>query len=179
LTEPLNYSLWNTVIPEASSCKYLGMILRCDLYGADQVNYTVKKPGKHFIFQCGLLGSLHGGTDKFVRPGAKDSGTICTSYEQFELGNLDTDQADSSHMRSLQTYTGERAWRATGDRLQGPCYLCRGDHNKEIRSRKQRTGIGIYSFVNRTIQIWNHLPSDALGTLSCKPSNFRKRVFYC
>jgi hypothetical protein len=40
-----------------------------------------------------------------------------------------------------------------------------------------RFGIkGNYSFVNRTIQVWNQLPVDVLGTLSCKPSNFRKRV---
>jgi hypothetical protein len=33
-----------------------------------------------------------------------------------------------------------------------------------------------YSFVNRTIQLWNELPADGLGTLSYKSSNFRKRV---
>jgi hypothetical protein len=33
-----------------------------------------------------------------------------------------------------------------------------------------------YSFVNRTIQLWNQLPEDALGALSCKPSSFRKRI---
>jgi hypothetical protein len=33
-----------------------------------------------------------------------------------------------------------------------------------------------YSFVNRTIQLWNWLPADALRTLSCKPSNFMKMV---
>jgi hypothetical protein len=38
------------------------------------------------------------------------------------------------------------------------------------------TDIGKYSFVNRTVQLWNQLPADALGTLSCKPNNFRKRV---
>jgi hypothetical protein len=27
-----------------------------------------------------------------------------------------------------------------------------------------------------TIQLWNQLPADALGTVSCKPSNFRKSV---
>jgi hypothetical protein len=37
--------------------------------------------------------------------------------------------------------------------------------------------IGKYSFVNRTIQLWNQLPADVLGTLSCKSSNFRKRVW--
>jgi hypothetical protein len=29
---------------------------------------------------------------------------------------------------------------------------------------------------NRTLQLWNQLPADALGTLSYKSSNFRKRV---
>jgi hypothetical protein len=33
---------------------------------------------------------------------------------------------------------------------------------------------GKYSFVNRTTQLWNQLPADALGTLYCKPSKFRK-----
>jgi hypothetical protein len=39
-------------------------------------------------------------------------------------------------------------------------------------SSKHRTDIGKYSFVNRTIQLWNQLPVVALGNLSCKPSNF-------
>jgi hypothetical protein len=76
----------------------------------------------------------------------------------------------------FKAYTGERAWKAIGDRLERPCCFSRVDHNRKIRSRKQKTDIGKYSFVNRTIQFWNHLPADALGTLSCKRSNFRKRV---
>jgi hypothetical protein len=76
----------------------------------------------------------------------------------------------------FKAYKRERAWETIGDRLQRPCYLSRGDHDKKIRSRKQRTDIGKYSFVNRTIQLWNHLPADAFGMPSCKPSNFRKRV---
>ena len=43
LRDPLDYSLAKTLIPEASRCKYLGIILRSDLSWADQVNYTVKK----------------------------------------------------------------------------------------------------------------------------------------
>jgi hypothetical protein len=54
--------------------------------------------------------------------------------------------------------------------------LSRVDHDRKIKSRKQKTDIGKYSFVNRTIQLWNQLPADALGTLSCKPSNLRKRI---
>jgi hypothetical protein len=76
----------------------------------------------------------------------------------------------------FKAYTGERAWKAIGDRLRRPCYLSRVDHDRKIRSRQQKTDIGKYSFVNRTIQLWNQLPAGALGSLSCKPSNFRKRV---
>jgi hypothetical protein len=70
---------------------------------------------------------------------------------------------------------GEQAWNAVGDRLQTPCYLSRGEHGKKIRSRKQRTDIGKYSSVNRTIQLWSQLLEDALRNLSCKPSSFRIR----
>jgi hypothetical protein len=41
--DPINYSLMGTFIPEASNCKYLGIILRSDLSWVDQVNYAVKK----------------------------------------------------------------------------------------------------------------------------------------
>jgi len=43
-------------------------------------------------------------------------------------------------------------------------------------SRRQRTVIGKYSFVNRTIQHWNRLPAEVLGTLPCKPIILKKRV---
>jgi hypothetical protein len=76
----------------------------------------------------------------------------------------------------FKAYTGERAWKVIGDRLENPCYLSRIDHDRKIRSRKQKTDTGKYSFVNRTIQLWNQLPADVLWTLSCKPSSFRKRV---
>jgi hypothetical protein len=71
----------------------------------------------------------------------------------------------------FKAYTGEWAWKAIGDTIQRKV-----NHGRKIRSRKQRTAIGKYSFINRTIQLWNQLPAEALGTLSCKPSNFRERV---
>jgi hypothetical protein len=49
-------------------------------------------------------------------------------------------------------------------------------HERKIRSRKQRTDIGKYSFVNRTIQDWNQLPAEVLGNLPCKPDILKKRV---
>jgi hypothetical protein len=36
--------------------------------------------------------------------------------------------------------------------------------------------IGKYFFANRNIQLWNQLPADVLGNLSCKPSNLRKGI---
>ena len=47
---PLNYSLMDALISEASGCKYLGIIVGSDLSWADQDNYTVKRPGRHYIF---------------------------------------------------------------------------------------------------------------------------------
>jgi hypothetical protein len=50
------------------------------------------------------------------------------------------------------------------------------DTSRTIRSRKQGIDIRKYSFVNRTIQLWKQLPTDALRTPSCKPSNFKKNA---
>jgi hypothetical protein len=54
--------------------------------------------------------------------------------------------------------------------------LSKGDHDRKIRTRKHRTGIGKYSFVNREIKLWNQLPAEELATFSCKSHIFRKRV---
>ena len=52
---PLNYSLMDALFPEASSFKYLGIILRNDLSWANQVNYTVKKAWKALHFTMRVL----------------------------------------------------------------------------------------------------------------------------
>ena len=51
----------------------------------------------------------------------------------------------------FKAYTGGRDWKAIRDRLLKPCYLSREDHNRKIRPRKQRTDVGKYSFLNKTI----------------------------
>jgi hypothetical protein len=38
----------------------------------------------------------------------------------------------------IKAYTGERAWKAIGDRLQAPSYLSRVDHYWKIRARKKK-----------------------------------------
>ena len=63
-----------------------------------------------------------------------------------------------------------------GDRLLNPCCLSRDDHNRKIRTRKQITNVGKYSYVNRTIKSWNQLPADFLASFPYKLNTFRKRV---
>jgi hypothetical protein len=65
VTEPLSYSLRDIVIPEASSCKYLGIILS-DLSWSDQVNYTVKKAWKALRFTMRVLKKGNGNTKCFA-----------------------------------------------------------------------------------------------------------------
>jgi hypothetical protein len=62
------------------------------------------------------------------------------------------------------------------DRLQAPSYLGRVDHYWKIRASKQRTDIGKYSFVNRSITDWNQLPEGAIGTFRSKTHILKMRV---
>ena len=64
----------------------------------------------------------------------------------------------------------------TGNKLLKPCYLSRDDRNRKIRTRKQRTDVGKYSFVKRTIRSWNQLSAGLLASFPCKLNTFRKRV---
>jgi hypothetical protein len=75
-----------------------------------------------------------------------------------------------------KAYTGERARKAIHDRLQTTSYLSRVDHNWKIRARKQRTDVGKYSFVNRTITDWNKLTDREIGAVTGNTCSFRKRV---
>jgi hypothetical protein len=52
---PLNYLIRGTLVPETTSCKYLGIIIRSDLSWADHVNYTVKKAWKALHFAMRIL----------------------------------------------------------------------------------------------------------------------------
>jgi hypothetical protein len=44
------------------------------------------------------------------------------------------------------------------------------------RVRKQRTDVGKYSFLNRTIKSWKQLSASLLASFPCKLNTFRKRV---
>jgi hypothetical protein len=76
----------------------------------------------------------------------------------------------------FKTNSVERAWKVIRDKLRRAYYVCRFGHVRKIKDRKQRTDLGKYSFVNRTIKNWNQLLAEALGTFRCKPKIFRNRV---
>jgi hypothetical protein len=200
--DPLNYSLRDQNIPEASCCKYLGITMRSDLSWADQVNYTVQKACKALDFIMRILkkgnNTKSSAYTSLVRP-ILEYGTVCWDpYRECQINALDRVQKKApkfaQHTGGLvweslaqrrkiarmcalfKAYTSERAWKAIGDRLQAPSYLSRVDRFWKIRARKQRTDVGKYSFVNRTITDWNLLPVEVLGTSPGKPHIFRKRV---
>jgi hypothetical protein len=75
-----------------------------------------------------------------------------------------------------KAYTGERTWKAIGDRLQAPRYLSRVDHFWENRARKQRTNIGKNTIVKRSITEWKQLPEGTIGTSHGKTHIFKTRV---
>jgi hypothetical protein len=75
-----------------------------------------------------------------------------------------------------KAYNGERAWKYIGDTLQARYYRSRLDHCWKIESRKIRTDVGKFSFVNRTIADWNRLPEGAIGTSLVKTHVFRQRI---
>ena len=79
-------------------------------------------------------------------------------------------------MRHFQGMHQETAWKAIDDRLVQRCYQSRDGHNRKIRAREQRTDVGKYSFVNRTIKRWNRLAAGLLASFPCKLNTFTKRV---
>ena len=72
--DTLRYSLMGKEIPQTSSCKYLGIILRSDLSWVDQVNYTVKKAWKALHFTMRTL------KREISTPNAWPTGPLCDQY---------------------------------------------------------------------------------------------------
>jgi hypothetical protein len=83
----------------------------------------------------------------------------------------------STRCLSDATQTNRNRWQFDiGHSLKQPHYLSRVVYVRKIRTRRQRTDIRKFSFVNRTIGDWNQLPAQVLETLPCKSTTFRKRL---
>jgi len=50
------------------------------------------------------------------------------------------------------------------------------EHDREIRTRKQRTDVEKYFIVNKTIKLWKQLPTEGLATFFFLSHIFIKRV---
>ena len=92
--DPLHYSLMGTLIPEASSCKYLGIILRSNLSWADQVNYVVKKAWKALHFTMRILKKGNSNTKSLaylslVRPILEYGATCWDPYREGQISALE------------------------------------------------------------------------------------------
>jgi len=200
---PLNYFLGDEKIPEASSCKYLGIFIQSDLSWADQVNYTVQYVwwALHFVTRTVKKGNKNTKIlthMSLVRPSLEYGAAYWDPYRECQISALDRVQNEAtkfahhsggSDWESLtqrrkiarmcahyKTYTGDMPWKAIGDRLRAPSYLSSVDHYWKIRARKQRADIGEYSFVNRSVIDWKQLPEGAIGTSHGKKHIFKARV---
>jgi len=92
--DPLNYSLRDQKIPEASCCKYLGIIIWSDLSWADQVNYTVPKAWRALVFVTRIVKKGNNNTislacTSLVRP-ILEYGAVCWDpYRECQISALD------------------------------------------------------------------------------------------
>jgi len=146
----LNYSLGDQKIPEASCCKYLGIIIQSDLSWADQVNYMVQKAWMALHFKMRIVKKENKNIKSLpykslVRPILEYGAACWDPYRECQISALDhvqnkaakcahhlggSDWESLAQRRKIahicvlyKAYTGERAWKARGDRLQVPSYL--------------------------------------------------------
>ena len=92
--DPLNYLLMDTLILEASICKYLGIILRSDLSWSDQVNYAVKKAWKALHFRMRILKKGNSNIKSLayislVHPIFEYGAACCDPYTEGQISALD------------------------------------------------------------------------------------------
>ena len=97
---PLSYSLGNQKIPEASSCKYLGIILRSNLNWVGQVNYIAQKAWKalHFVmhvFKKGNRKTKSLAYKSLVRP-VLEYGAACWDPCRGQISALDRVQTKAA-----------------------------------------------------------------------------------
>ena len=123
-----------------------------------------------------MLDSIQGLSDKYFRRCKKNLPNFAHHSGGSAWESLAQRRKIARRCALYKTYTGERAWKAIGDRLQAPSYLSRVNHYWKIRVRKQRPDIGKYSFANRSITDWNKLPEGEIDTSHGKKHIFKTRV---
>jgi len=101
-----------------------------------------------------VLGSIQKGTDTCVRQGTKKKAAKFVYHTNESNWEILSQRRMISCICSLfKTYSGERAWKAIGVRLQMPKYLSSVDHERKNRKGRERTDMRKYPFVNRTTRL--------------------------
>jgi len=101
-----------TLIPQASSCKYLGIILRNDVSWADQVNYAMKKAWKalHFTMRILKKGNINTRSLAYmslVRPILEYGAACWDPYREGQISALDRAQKKAA---IFAHYTNSPNW---------------------------------------------------------------------
>ena len=112
---PLNYSLMGTLIPEASSCKYLGIILRSNFSWADQVNYVVKKAWKALHFKMWIVKKGNSNTKSLaymslVRPILEYGAACWDPYREGQMSASDRVQKKAAKLHIIRTVQTGKLW---------------------------------------------------------------------
>jgi len=176
--DTINHSLGEQKVPEVICYNYVGIMIRNDLSWNDQGNFTVQKVLRdlHFVMRIVQKGNKNAKSLAYTSPARPilEYGAACWDpYRECQVSALDPTQNRSAKFVQLsggsdweslaqlrkiarictlyKAYTGDRTWKAIGDRLQAPSHLNRFDHYWTIIARKPRRDIGKYSYVNRSI----------------------------
>jgi hypothetical protein len=201
----IRYYFEDQLIEDAGSFNYVGIIICSDLNWADHVNYTQRKAwgALHFIRNAYTKKKGNNNMKRLVykalvRP-ILEYGTVCGNpHREGQVSALNRVQMRAAKFANninesvwetlaqrrliaricilFKAHAGRRARKAIGNIFLKLCYLSREDHNRKMRTRKQRTDVGVYSFVNRPIKSWNQLPAGLLASFVCEINVFRKRV---
>ena len=126
MKNPLNYSLGDQKIPEASCCKYLGIIIPSDLSKADQVNYTVQKAWRALHFVTRVVKSGNKNTKSLaytslVLPILEYGAACWDTYRECQINALDRVKNTAA---KFARHSGGSEWESLAQRRKTAQHAC-------------------------------------------------------
>ena len=82
-----------------------------------------------------MLGPYKGGQEIALNRVQKRTAKFSSNINELGWETLAQRRLIARICALFKAYTGGRAWKAIGDRLLKPCYLCKEDHIWKIRTR--------------------------------------------
>lgn len=108
------------------------------------------------IYQINSLERIQYRAAKFVK-GKREDGN--DTIKELKWETLENRRRKTRITSLYRAHLGQKAWVDITARLEKPTYYGRNDHDFKIKCRKQKTDVGKFSFLNRTINDWNDLPA--------------------